>query len=462
MDELYQTMIYEPDSSGVVMCGHCPVLCKIKLDGRGACQMYMNVEGRVVRARRLAMPASVDDINWNEEKAISKPLIYGLGAGTEYPDFVPAAGIVESNVDGVDVVTCVTEIPLSYCGVKIKLDTNIDIGREGAAVLKGNRVVGHVTTEEYGAKMLAIGGIHLISHKGGLQVARMMADVCNRLPVSLQVENGASIDVQLGMTPVIDGKVEKTMRVGCGSATIGIFADELKGIADETIVVDPHVTGLLTEHAVGKILGLRDSGITPVGRKSSIGRYFGTPGTGWGGTEIQHPTEAIANVDENRAWPGMTVFVIDTNGRNAAYLVLGEGGVFHEVELPEKAEELRKRIECSSEPSLAHVMFTGGVGGSSRASISEMPIEVNRAVHAGKIKITMCGAPVSVMPGGNIIFTVDVSKIPPGSFYVTPTPAIIVPVEYTMTRSTFEQIRGRYRALQELDVFLSDKDIEIL
>lgn len=455
-------MKYEPDADGTVMCGHCPVLCKIKPSGHGACRMYRNIGGEVIRARRIAVPQHRSSVDWAEEKAISSPLLYGWGAGTEYPDFVPAAGIVESNVDGVDVVTCVTEVPLSYCGVKIKVDTNLDIGREGAAVRRGSRIVGHVTTEEYGAKMLAVGGIHLISNKGGLQVARTMADICNRQPLSLQIEDGASIELQLGESPVINGMREDAMRIGCGSATLGIFGAELMSIAYETIVVDPHITGLLTEHAVGRMLGLRYSGITPAGRKSSIGRYFGNPGTGWGGTDIQSPAEAIAKVDPNFAWPGMTVFVVDTNGVNAAMLVLGEDGLFRETPLTERAAEMKRIIAGASEPSLVHAQFTGGIGGSSRASISEIPIEVNKAVHAGKIKITMCGTPVSLMPGGNIIFTADVSRVPAGSFYVTPTPAIIVPLEYTMTKATFEHIRGRYRTLQKLDRFLNERDAEKL
>ncbi|MEH7113314.1 hypothetical protein V7124_13150 [Neobacillus niacini] len=455
-------MKYEADSNGTVMCGHCPVLCKIKPLGYGACQMYKNIDGEVVRDRPLTLPTERVMFNYDEERVLSQPLIHASGAGTEYPDFVPAPGIIESHIDGIDVVTCITEVPLSYCSVKVKIDTNMDIGSEGSVVRRGNHVVGHVTTEEYGAKMLAIGGIHLISNKGGFQVARTMADICNRLPVYLQIQGGAQLELQLGGTPIINGEKEEYMRVGCGSATLGIFGSEFIDVADETIVIDPHVTGLLTEHAVGRMLGMPYSGITPVGRRSSIGRYFGTPGAGMGGTNIQRPVDAIAKVDMDLAWPGMTVFVVDTNGQNAALLRLTQDEAFHEIPLTTKAAEMQRRIAESSEPSMVHVQFTGGIGGSARASISEMPIEVNKAVHTGKINITMCGAPVSLMPGGNIIISADVSKIPAGSFYVTPTPAIIVPVEYTMTRATFQRIKGRYQSLQNLNNFLDNKDTQLL
>jgi hypothetical protein len=34
------------------------------------------------------------------------------------------------------------------------------------------------------------------------------------------------------------------MRVGCGSATVGIFARQWLGHVDEVIVVDDHITGV--------------------------------------------------------------------------------------------------------------------------------------------------------------------------------------------------------------------------
>lgn len=457
---MFRTAVYQPGPDGTTMCGHCPVLCKIKPGGQGACKMYGNLEGKVVRARPLTLEKERPQTNWEEEAALSRPLIYAWGAGTEYPDFVPAPGIIEAEVNGVDVVTCVTEAPLSYCSVKVKIDTNLDIGHEGAPVTRDGRVVGHVTTEEYGAKMLSVGGVHLISQKGGLHVAKTMAEICNREPVVLEVEGGAAMELQVGEAPLINGVRDAKMRVGCGSATLGIFGPQLAEIADETIVIDPHITGLLTEHAVGRSLGLRFSGITPVGRRSSIGRYFGDAGAGWGGTTVMDPRDAIARVDMTTAWPGLTVFLVDTNGQRAALLELQPDGQFTELPLTGKAVAMREMIAASSEPAMVSALFVGGIGGSARAGISTAPMEVNRAVHGGQVKLTVCGAPTSLLPGGNIIFTVDVGKVPQGAFYVTPTPAVIVPFEYTMTRPTFEQIRGRREALQTRGDFLRNREVE--
>ena len=64
------------------------------------------------------------------------------------------------------------------------------------------------------------------------------------------------------------------MRVGCGSAAVGIFAQQWLGHVDEVIVVDDHITGVLTEHQAGKCLDMRAAGIRVRGRRSTPGRYF--------------------------------------------------------------------------------------------------------------------------------------------------------------------------------------------
>ena len=60
--------------------------------------------------------------------------VTGIGATTTYPDYKPAPFIVSSRHDGVDMVTVVTEGIFSYCGVKVKIDTDRHLGPEQAAV----------------------------------------------------------------------------------------------------------------------------------------------------------------------------------------------------------------------------------------------------------------------------------------------------------------------------------------
>ncbi len=85
-----------------------------------------------------------------------------------------------------------------------------------------------------------------------------------------------------------------------------MFAKQWHGHVDEVIVVDDHITGVLTEHQAGRCLDMRPSGIQMLGRKSTPGRYFqvANPGTGWGGTDIADPL-AIISVPTDRSTRGV-------------------------------------------------------------------------------------------------------------------------------------------------------------
>ena len=61
---------------------------------------------------------------------------------------------------------------------------------------------------------------------------------------------GRPLVIEAGKAPVIDGVEERRMRVGCGSAAIGIFAKQWFGHADEVIVLDDHITGVLSEQLI--------------------------------------------------------------------------------------------------------------------------------------------------------------------------------------------------------------------
>ena len=62
----------------------------------------------------------------------ARTFVTGIGAGTTYPDYKPAPFIVSAEHDGVDTVTVVTEGIFSYCGVKVKIDTDRHLGPETA------------------------------------------------------------------------------------------------------------------------------------------------------------------------------------------------------------------------------------------------------------------------------------------------------------------------------------------
>ena len=217
--------------------------------------------------------------------------------------------------------------------------------------------------------------------KSGMLAAKISVDLANREAVELKVENGPNLVVQVGMAPVIKGKKDQKMKAGCGGAILGLFGPRFMEIADETIAVDSDIIGLLSEHLVGKVLGLKYSGLVPIGKCSTPGNYFVEEGgDGWGGTKAWTPEHVIHHIDLDIAWPKMTIFVVETNGMRAALLQLEEDGSLSRLPLSEKAEEVRAAIADLSEESRVSAVYVGGIGGSARAGVSTAPAEVNRAI----------------------------------------------------------------------------------
>ena len=325
-----------------IRCDACPVMCYIAEGRIGACDRYANHDGRLVRLDPLTVIESAERSgartvpflgsggDWDGDLLQSgKTFVTAIGAGTTYPDYKPAPFIVSSEVDGADMVTVVTEGIFSYCGAKVKIDTDRDIGPEQAAVRVDGEAVGHVTTSEYGSKMLSLGGVEHLTG-GSKSEGRLTCDallrLCNREPVKASVDQGAELVIQAGRAPVIDGHEEKLMRVGCGSAAIGMFAKQWAGDVDEVVVVDDHITGVLTEHEAGRQLDLKPAGIRVTGRRSTPGRYFQTAGSGsgWGGTDIVDPLDVIRRIDPRTAWPGLRLLMVSTTGEQWAYFLLDD------------------------------------------------------------------------------------------------------------------------------------------
>ncbi|RJR50614.1 MAG: 4Fe-4S dicluster domain-containing protein [Desulfobacteraceae bacterium] len=439
--------------SDAVMCDSCPINCRIGPGHVGACQRYRNEGGRLARAIPLHTFEDVKEfVGPDHAEAIRRPLVTAIGAGTTYPDCKPAPFIVRGKQKEVDVVTVVTEAPLSYSSILVKIDTDEPVGEEGADILVGKRKVGMLITEQYGSKMLSIGGVNLLTGKDGLVVARTITDLANRRPVRVAVREGAKLDIQVGCAPVINGRTPENMRVGCGSATLGLFAPLLLEAADEVIILDSHLTSLMSEHAAGVFAGAKPSGVRLKFRMSTPGRYFGDHGGGWGGTSIVNPLDVIAGVDRESARPGMRVLVTETTGRNAALFELTESGSLRQIPLSEAGARAVGAISSSCEPSRVSAMYMGGSGGSARAGVALYPVKLTRAVHSSKAHLTIGGAPAFVMPGGGINFMVDVERVKEGTFYWTPTPATICPIEYTMEVTEYERMGGHMEAMKPFSI----------
>jgi len=445
-----------PLTGDVIRCDACPVLCRIRKGQAGACDRYANHDGKLVRLDPLlvlerggkAVPFLEPGKPWDGK--LVAPFVTGVGATTTYPDYKPAPFIVSSKVEGVDMVTVVTEGIFSYCGLKVKIDTDRFLGPELAAVRVEGEQIGHVTTAEYGSQMLSLGGVrHLTggSKKEGNVTCEAMLKLSNKEAVEVKIDGGASVLLQAGAAPVVNGEREERMRVGCGSATIGIFAQQWHGHCDEVIVVDDHITGVLTEHQAGRFLDMRPAGIRVRGRRSTPGRYFkvAEPGLGWGGTDITEPLSIIEKIDPKTAWPGMRLLMVSTTGEDAEWFVLDQDLKPQKAPMPATVRKVVERIAENCEPALCSVLFMGGAGGSLRAGVTENPVRLTRSVKELITRVTCGGAPVYVWPGGGITVMVDVLAMPDKSFGYVPTPALVLPIEFTLPLAQYAAIGGHMK-----------------
>ncbi len=426
-------------------------MCYIKPGAAGACDRYANHDGELVRVDpHIVLERTVSHGgrlvpfrpggDWDGKLVHEpRPFVTAIGAGTTYPDYKPAPFIVSSEVDGVDMVTVVTEGIFSYCGVKVKIDTDRYLGPETAAVRAQGEAVGHVTTGEYGSQML-LARRRASSHRR-LQEGRPRH--LRHADGSLQLQAGRAhrstaaprVMVQAGQPPIVNGVHEERMRVGCGSATIGMFAKQWHGKVDEVVVVDDHITGVLSEHQAGKLLDIPDTGIKMKGRRSTPGRYFqvAEPGTGWGGTNISDPLSMLGPFDPKEAQAGPDHADGLHHRRARAPITCST----------RRCSRSRRRCRptCSSRSSASRRIASrrcarccswAGPAARCAPGVTDNPVRLTRSVKDALTRVTCGGAPVYVWPGGGITFMVDVTQMPAGAFGYVPTPALVAPIEFTL------------------------------
>ncbi len=443
-----------------IRCDACPVMCFIAEGRAGACDRYANEGGHLLRVDPLIIierteqaggrlvPFLDREPDW--DGGLINPdesFITAIGAGTTYPDYKPAPFIVSNTVEDVDMITVVTEGIFSYCGAKVKIDTDRHLGPERNLVRAEGEPVGHVTTGEYGSQMLSLGGVHHLTGGGkkeGRVTCKTLMDLCNGKQVELTIDDGATVEIRAGFPPVVNGKREQRMRVGCGSATIGMFASQWQGLVDEVVVVDDHITGVMSEHQAGKVIGWPASGIKILGRRSTPGRYFqvAEPGTGWGGTDIDKPLKILGDFKPEIAKPGQSLLMVSTTGEQFAYYELDKDLKPVEMEMPERLMQSVSRIDENCEPALCSVLFMGGAGGSLRSGVTENPVGLTRSVRQALTHVSCGGAPAYVWPGGGITVMADVAVMPENAFGYVPTPALVAPIEFTMRREDYQALGG--------------------
>ena len=83
----------------------------------GACDRYANLGGELGASIRVVLDARgaaaarwcLPRGEWDGSSCGAEDFVTGIGAGTTYPDYKPAPFIVSAEIDGVDMVTVVTE-----------------------------------------------------------------------------------------------------------------------------------------------------------------------------------------------------------------------------------------------------------------------------------------------------------------------------------------------------------------
>jgi len=455
-----------------IRCDACPVMCYIAEGQSGACDRYANHDGQIIRLdplmildRRIKAGDAIKPFlgaDWDGSIGHDHEVfVTAIGSGTTYPDYKPAPFIVGRHMDDADFVTVVSEAIFSYCGVKIKIDTDRHLGHEGAIVRANGEAVGLVITSEYGSQMLSLGGVdHLTggSKAEGRTTCDTLMKLCNKEAVELSIDDGSSVVVQAGQPPIVDGKKEYRMRVGCGSATIGMFASQWVGLIDEVVVVDDHITGVVSEHQAGKVLDWPDTGITIKGRRSTPGRYFqvAKPGLGWGGTDLEDPLKILGDWRPAKgAKPDLTILMVSTTGEHSAYFVLDEDLTPQPQEMPAALKASVDLIAENCEPALCTVMFMGGAGGSLRSGVTKNPIKLTESVQSRHTRVTCGGVDAYVWPGGGITVMVDVLKMPDQSFGYVPTPALVAPLEFTVRKEDYIALGGHETAIRSIKDILT-------
>ena len=205
-------------------------------------------------------------------------------------------------------VTVVTEGIFSYCGVKVKIDTDRHLGPERAVGPRRGRAGRprhhrRVRLADALARRRRAPDRRLKTE--GRVTCDTLLELCNREPVELAIDGGATLVVQAGQPPIVDGAPSSA----CGSAAArprsACSPSQWRGRVDEVVVVDDHITGVLSEHQAGKVLGWQPTGIRITGRRSTPGRYFrvAEPGAGWGGTNVTDPLAILAPFDAEARRP---------------------------------------------------------------------------------------------------------------------------------------------------------------
>jgi hypothetical protein len=130
-------------------------------------------------------------------------------------------------------------------------------------------------------------------------------------------------------------------------------------LVDEVVVVDDHITGVLTEHQAGRCLDMRRSGMKACAGASPRRALLpgGQPRHRLGRHRHRRPAAIIEGWDAEAAWPGLRLLMVSTTGEHAAWYVLDEHLQPRAARCPPRWRGIVERIGENCEPSLCTVLF---------------------------------------------------------------------------------------------------------
>ena len=270
-------------------------------------------------------------------------------------------------------VTVVTEAIFSYCGVKVKIDTDRHLGPEGAVVRAGGR--GGRPRHHRGIRLArccrSAASHHLTGGskaEGRVTCAALLA-LCNREAVELTIDGGASV-VGAGRA----GRRWSTARREAADARrlrLGHHRHVRQPVARAGGRGGggrrPHHRRASASTRRARCSAGRDTGIRIKGHRSTPGRYFrvAEPGQGWGGTRHRGSAgDPRRRGTRRRArGRGCALLMVSTTGEECAYYVLDDDLSRGQRPMPEALRPRSALIDENCEPALCTVLFIGGAGG---------------------------------------------------------------------------------------------------
>ena len=163
----------------------------------------------------------------------------------------------------------------------------------------------------------------------------------------------------------------------------------------------------------------------------------------------------IIDMENSNIRPGLTLLVTDPSGEFYSFLRF-KNGKFKEISPTPQVLAAVKEMRSACEESRVSAMFIGGAGGASRAGVTKRPLKLTEAIKDRRARLTIAGAPTFIMPGGGITFVVDVEHMQSGFYHWIPTPAVVVPLEYTMSLKDYVAIGGHADNIRPLSEVIEE------